>query len=187
MSFTKYQKALRSSGLPQSTTFTLGDERGGKSISMDEKRAPEQFKSASLIVQKDRFKDAAQRNSHFSEDPANELQRTNAILRRPCLLFPADDTCLLIHMIRRYFKITLASRATGPGARRENGEKYVTARDVRVHVLENIFHSSWHTQESSISRWVLMFSGVRLPTFSLMYIKTRFDSPPVRLCIVKYW
>ena len=137
--FLDYQKELKRSGLPQSTTFTLGDEKEG--ITMDESRALAQFKSANLVVQQGRFKDASQRNLQFAEDPAEALQRTNAILRRPSLLFSAADICRMISIIRKYFKITLANRPTGPGARREIGEKYVTARDVRVHVLEKYFPS----------------------------------------------
>jgi hypothetical protein len=135
--FSKYRQELGRSGLPVSTTFTLGDEKEG--ISMDEGRALAQFKEQNILVQKGRFKDRAQRNMQYGDDSAARLQETNAILRRPCLLFSAEDTAKMVHTIRRYFKITLGNRPTGPNARREIGEMYVTSRDIRTYVLEKYF------------------------------------------------
>jgi hypothetical protein len=132
-SFTKWRKENGNTGLPSSTDFILGDEREG--LKLDEDRAIQEFREINIIVQFGRLKDATQRNIKYGPDAGEELVRTNAIIRRPCLLFSAQDTCKMVTMIRRYFKLTLSSRPEGPGARREIGS-IVTSRDVRHYVLE---------------------------------------------------
>lgn len=132
-SFTKWRKETNKLGLPSSTDFILGDEREG--LNLNEERAIQEFREINIIVQSGRLKDASQRNIKYGPGAAEELLRTNATIRRPCLLFSAEDTCKMVTMIRRYFKLTLTSRPEGPSARREIGT-IVTSRDVRHHVLE---------------------------------------------------
>ena len=135
-SYAKWSKELDASGLPVSTDFVLGDEREG--LVLDRDRALEEFRQENIIVQRGRFKDAAQRDMKYSEDGVDEILRTNAIIKRPCLLFSAEDTVKMVYLIRRYFKLTLATRPAGPDARRVLGD-LVSARDVKTYVLEPYF------------------------------------------------
>ena len=116
-SYAKWAKELDASGLPVSTDFVLGDEREG--LVLDRDRALQEFREENIIVQRGRFKDANQRDMKYSEDGVDEIMRTNAIIKRPCLLFSAEDTVKMVHIIRRYFQLTLATRPTGPNARRD--------------------------------------------------------------------
>ena len=85
-SYAKWAKELDASGLPVSTDFVLGDEREG--LVLDRDRALEEFRQENIIVQRGRFKDANQRDMKYNEDGVDEILRTNAIIKRPCLTIP---------------------------------------------------------------------------------------------------
>ena len=134
--YSKWKKHLNTLGLP-TPDFVLGDPKEG-GLKLDEQAALQEFRESMIIVQTGRFKDSSQRDVRFGEDVPAEIMRTNAIMRRPCLIFTAEQTCKMIHQIRTYFKLTLKNRPTGIGARRELSDN-VTSRDMRTHVFEPFF------------------------------------------------
>jgi hypothetical protein len=134
--YTKWKKHLNTLGLPI-PEFVLGDPKEG-GLKLDEATALQEFRESMIIVQTGRFKDSSQRDVRFGEDVQAELMRTNAILRRPCLIFTAEQTCRMIHQIRTHFKLTLGTRPKGIGARREIAA-HINARDMRKYVFEPFF------------------------------------------------
>ena len=166
-SYAKWQKELDASGLPVSTEFVLGDEREG--LKLDRDRALQEFRVENLIVQRGRFKDANQRDMKYAEDGVDEILRTNAIIKRPCLLFSAEDTVKMVYAIRRYFKLTLATRPTGPNARREIGD-LVNARDVKTYVLEPYFPQIVaHAQTNNFNLGSHWFRSAAVNFLALVY------------------
>ena len=65
-----------------------------------------EFKAENILVQVGKLKDRNQRLVKFGDNVAETLASTNIILRKPCLMFYAKDTCLMVQKARKHFGLT---------------------------------------------------------------------------------
>ena len=101
------------------TTWTLGEE-----VVINE------FKAENILVQVGKLKDRNQRLVKFGDNVAETLASTNIILRKPCLMFSAKDTCLMVQKVRKHFGLTLGKREVDVDARKKLGA-LIQSRAVR--------------------------------------------------------
>ena len=112
------------------TGFILGDqEEGGVNLG-DEKRALKEMGEERILIQIGKLKDPGQRDAKYELDPKTALESTMAIIRKPCLIFSAAETCAMVKKIRQFFGLTRSTRSEDVDARRKLGA-LIGSRDVR--------------------------------------------------------